>query len=141
MKNQNGFLLETPGFNQGLDYYDYVEKLKQSKIVICPGGAATPDTFRVFEALECGCVPIIDAQSGRGYSTVVGNYWQKVFGKDFPVPVITNWADLERYINDILEECETYQEIAHNWWDKYKGFVAFSFKMEVERLKIESRSI
>ena len=39
-------------------YSEYIESLKQHKFVLCPFGNGF-DTFRTWEALYSGCIPII----------------------------------------------------------------------------------
>jgi hypothetical protein len=49
----------TNGFGQGLLHDDdYAKQLLDSQFVLCPIGNCSMDTFRLYEALECGCIPI-----------------------------------------------------------------------------------
>jgi len=48
----------TDGFSRGLPqdmYYDY---LAHAKYAPAPGGHVSPDSFRFYEALEAGCIPV-----------------------------------------------------------------------------------
>jgi len=46
------------GFNMGLSGEDYSEKLHNSKIVICPAGNVSMETFRHYEAMRSGAIVV-----------------------------------------------------------------------------------
>mgnify|MGYP003119740583 FL=1 len=54
------FVKITNGFNKGLDRDEYFDVLNNSKLCLCPQGAHSPETFRLFEALSVGAIPIVD---------------------------------------------------------------------------------
>jgi len=119
--SKNGILLETKGFNQGFDYDTYIDYMSKSKIAVCPGGAITPDTFRVYEALECGTVPIVDISDGTdSYKNSTITYWEKVFGTN-PFPVVNNWKDLPEIIDDVLTNYNDWQDRTQYFWAVYKS--------------------
>ncbi len=86
-----GELNETEGFTQGYPHPAYYEKMVESKSVPCPAGSFTPDSFRFFEALELGCVPIAGAMPS--VLPYPDNYWQNLFG-EVPFPIISDWNAL-----------------------------------------------
>jgi hypothetical protein len=55
-----GALKVTSGFAQGIDQTRYLEGMGSAAIAPCPPGPNTPDTFRLWEGLEAGCVPYMD---------------------------------------------------------------------------------
>jgi len=113
---EDGFLLQTDGFTQGLTPEQYIEKLWSAKVAPCPSGAVIPDTFRVYEALEAQCVPLLDGLDPKGGSE---NYWYHLFG-EHPLPVIEHWQDAPGTINYF---CDTYpykQNRVSAWWQQYK---------------------
>ena len=61
-KQTRGEIYASPGFTQGLVPEVYYEKLASAKVAFAPSGPVTPDTFRLFEALEAGCIPIADCR-------------------------------------------------------------------------------
>jgi hypothetical protein len=71
-----GVVHYSEGFTQGLPPEYYYKGLASAKVVPCPSGAINPESFRMFEALEAGCVPVVDALApkwntatfGRGFS-------------------------------------------------------------------------
>ena len=54
-----GKLVETDGFARGLSPEDYVTVMNRARVVPCPPAWKHPDTFRVWEALDAGAVPLI----------------------------------------------------------------------------------
>ncbi len=51
-------LFGTEGFSRGLkpdEYYDY---MSHTKFALAPGGHVSPDSFRFYEALEAGAIPL-----------------------------------------------------------------------------------
>jgi hypothetical protein len=114
---KNGLLNETAGFNQGFSYDEYIKHMSRAKIVPCPGGPATPDTFRLYEALECGCMPIVD--SNAGCVNYVGKYWKKVFGF-VPFQIIADWQELPRYTEFALRVYDEWMPNILGWWANYK---------------------
>lgn len=117
-KLRNGWLMETPGFWQGLEHAEYFKRMSESKICICPAGAATPDTLRVAEALEAGCLPIVDARHHRvGYPD---GYWQYVLGENPPFPLVTDWDLLPIVIEKELAEWPANRDKCVLWWREYK---------------------
>lgn len=61
-------VIYTDGFNKGLDHDKYVSLLNDSKIVLCPHGANSPETFRFFESLKMGAIPLVDRLSPLWYN-------------------------------------------------------------------------
>ena len=48
----------TRGFNMGLSPEEYSQKLYQSKIVVCPAGNVSMETFRHYEAMRSGAIVV-----------------------------------------------------------------------------------
>ena len=60
MPEGSGWLQVTDGFAKGIDQKTYLDHLADAKVAPCPPGPNTPDTFRLYEALEAGCLPVVD---------------------------------------------------------------------------------
>jgi hypothetical protein len=60
--NINSFIGFTKGFNSGLNKDLYYEILMDSKIVICPKGASSFESFRVYEAAYSGSIVLCAPQ-------------------------------------------------------------------------------
>jgi hypothetical protein len=117
----------TEGFNQGYDYPEYISHMAKAKFIPCPAGAVTPDTFRVYEALEVGSIPILD-DDGTGY-------WDKIFGKDHPLPVMRNWSNLEKSMDHLLNVWELAYLPIRDWWSGYKKEVHDNLIADVKELR------
>lgn len=79
-KMDDGYLKGISGFGgytpDGMDYQEYLDIMCQSKFVICPAGSMSVDSFRLYEAMECGAIPITDKRAPRDHPD--HNYWSDV---------------------------------------------------------------
>lgn len=105
-----GIPTETDTFASGLDPAAYIETLWGAEWVPCPAGNVRPETFRMWEALEAGAVPILDATSPHGDL----DYWPFVLG-DHPFPVLADWSQ----VATILSEPAPMTEAAV-WYSQHK---------------------
>jgi hypothetical protein len=111
----NGKFIGTQGFAQGLKPKEYFELLSRSKIVLCPTGPFTPDSFRFSECLEAGGIPIVDEHPSNVPNYPDG-FWKNIF-PNFPFPIVQNWNDLAF----IIEYFDFgFQQEATAWWTGYK---------------------
>lgn len=99
----------------GLDYPEYINILCNSKVVLCPSGSMCTDSFRVYEALECGALPIVEARSPRDEKHF--DYWKEV-GADV-LPCVHDWRDI-KYILENTELIERKTKECITWWINYK---------------------
>lgn len=69
-------------------YFDYVKILGDTIFIVAPSGSSS-ETFRLYEALELGGIPLIVKQRPIvDYST----QW-----KNYPGPILSNWSQLVDY--------------------------------------------
>lgn len=118
----NGKLIETKGFGQGLDYREYIEHMARSKFVACPAGPVSPDNFRLYEALEAGCIPIADG----------GDYWSYLFGEPVPFPVLTSWDKLPELMPELLNNYQSMANRVFAWWQFYKRRMADKLEEQIK---------
>lgn len=111
-----GRLVETPGFTQGLPHDEYAAGLAHAKIVPCPSGPETVDTFRVWEALEAGCVPVVDCNTPAGD----GSWYWSLLAPGSEVPWIRSWTDLPDLVDLIEEGWPANVNRLSAWWQGYK---------------------
>jgi len=107
-----GEIVPTEGFRQGLDPDSYRARLRSTRVAPCPAGPFTPDTFRFYEALDSGCIPIVDARSPNQDP----GYWQMVYGDDFPFPIVEDWETVGGCIEPLLKTWPTSGNVASAWW-------------------------
>ncbi len=112
-----GHLKETAGFLQGDPHRVYLARLAASKVAPCPSGPGTPDSFRFYEALEAGCVPLADACTPEGWP----GYWQFVYGPNLPFPLVEDWNDLPAIMDDVLADWPRMAKDCGDWWNEQKA--------------------
>lgn len=116
---------------------DYVSMTCASKIAICRPASCTPETGRLYEALEAGCVPIVTRTAPGAWGEVYDwtRYQEYIFGETPPFPVIDGPNDLQAAIQDALRE---WPENAHRisiWWTDYKERLKKTLWEEVRELQ------
>lgn len=127
----DGFLRIVEGFGgQGegaMEYQQYLDIMCESHYVICPAGSMCVDSFRLYEAIECGSIPITDCRSPRDNKDFC--YWEDVCPaasgilsimpkKDFP-SYWHSWND----VGDFLRKTQNPPHIMEDqnyWWFEYK---------------------
>lgn len=115
---ERGHLVETRVFGArpdegGQSYPDYLATLARAKVVPCPSGAVNPDSFRVWETLEAGGVPVVDGVSPR--VDFPAGYWELV-AKGAPFPVVTDWQDFPAILTDLLADWQIHAARCSAWW-------------------------
>jgi hypothetical protein len=91
-----------------------------AKIIPCPSGPVTPDTFRLWEALESGCVPIVDASCPKiGFPPY---FWERMFGEKPPFQLVHNWDCLPDLIQEQVNEWPSNAIALQGWWANYQSF-------------------
>jgi hypothetical protein len=123
------WLVETPGFTQGLSQEDYWRHLAEAKIAPCPSGPVSPDSFRVYEALEAGAVPLADNR--RPGERPQHPYWERVFGA-LPFPVVEgDWAAESQTIDWLLDAWPANANRTFAWWQRQKRRIAYRLREDV----------
>ena len=111
----------TEGFTQGEEPKDYYYNLSRAKIAPAPSGAVIPDSFRLFEALECMAIPIADQKTAKGETM---EYWDWLFGEITPFPKVNNWFVIETIIDEVLLDYPHNIHKQTQWWIHYKRKIA-----------------
>lgn len=96
-----------------IEYQEYLDIMCQSQFVLCPSGSMCTDSFRLYESILCGAIPIVDKRSPRDAETF--DYWEEVMPGNTLIKV-DNWQQIKspRFIADNVP----FYDI--NWFDKYK---------------------
>ena len=103
----------TAGFNTSanLPVETYQSVLEDSIVAPCPAGFFNIESYRIWEALEAGAVPIVEARDGF-------DYFRAAFGPH-PLPVVHNWtaaAPLLAHWSDKPAEIEALRQACLSWW-------------------------
>ena len=88
------------------------EVLSSTEFLPCPNGFFHPETYRVYEALQCGCIPIVE----DAYK-----YYDRLF-PDNPFIKVDKWADAKPIIKGWeKDQIKKKQKECKNWWNSYKS--------------------
>lgn len=105
------------GFSKGLDKDKYLSEMARAIIAPCPGGAVTPDSFRLYEAMELGCIPFANNFSGAG---IHPKFWDS-FGNDFPELIYCEWDDFSDKVQYFLDVFPDWNNRVTAGWMRYKS--------------------
>jgi len=120
LETRDGVLITTEGFAKGVDFQTYFGLMRSSRFALCPSGPVTVDSFRVCEALEQFCVPILDYRSPTGR---YANYWHRVFDIMPGIPEVEEWMDLVPRAGEFIEQWPVASQHSQSWWVRYKHMV------------------
>ena len=108
----------TESFMAGRPLPEYLAALTNARVALCPSGPATPDSFRLYEALEAGCVPIVE---DRCPGWPEGGYWSLLYPQGVPFPVVSDWGDeLAKTVEHVLADWEPLATRCQAWWLQQK---------------------
>ena len=101
---------------------DMNEVLSSTKFIPCPNGFFHPETYRLYEALECGCIPIVE----NAY-----RYYDRLFPNN-PFLKIDKWIDAKVIVNDLEEkQIEIKKKECQEWWKNQKKIIQNSIKDKI----------
>jgi hypothetical protein len=95
---------------------DFSELLLQSIFSPCPMGNVNAECFRLYEALECGSIPIVEKR-------MTLDYYRDLLG-EHPIPTVRSWGEARSLIQKLLrnpDEMNTLQQRCVKWWEAYKA--------------------
>ena len=135
-----GMLRENKQFWFGMPHGEYYEAMKSSRVALCPSGSASPDTIRLAEALECGCVPIADDRFPPGYPRNLApgmtGFWEYVLGERPPFPIVDDWRRLPAMMEEILKNWDRYRATIGPWWERYKKSYSLWLREDLKSLGV-----
>ncbi|HEX3437712.1 MAG TPA: hypothetical protein VHT24_13165 [Pseudacidobacterium sp.] len=98
-----------------LSRHKYEEVLRDSVFAPCPMGNVNLECFRIYEALECGSIPILERRTTL-------DYFRGLLG-DHPLPTISNWREAQQIIATLSEnrtDLDALQRTCLDWWKNHK---------------------
>lgn len=119
----DGEIHPTDTFAAGLDHADYLHLLARSRLAPCPSGPVCPDSFRFWEALEAGCVPVVAGPSSPGY-------WGNLDAP--PIPHLESWDAWDSA--ELLADYPASANRAGAWWTWRKRQLATLLHDKVAQL-------
>jgi hypothetical protein len=114
-----------------IDYRTYMKALSQTKIAPCPSGIESPDNFRLYEALEAGCLPVVDAFSTRFQTH---GFWRYLFGDDVPFPIVSYWDKLPDMLPQLLAEWPERSAKVFAWWQQRKRALRYQLEDDIKEM-------
>ena len=117
-----------------LNTQDYKKILEQSIFVPCPRGNSSSDTFRLYEALEVGSVPIVERDE----------YWNHLFGDDHPLIQVSDWTKAANDISILSKENEWLEEYSGklvSWWNAQKNTLKQKIKTTINQPAIIEKPV
>ena len=114
-KIEPNFLKKTQAFGSkdSLDSKSYYNILNESIFLPIPIGFIHPETYRLFECLEIGCIPVVESPK---------NFFDLLFPNN-PFIKIELWKDAVNIINDLKNNPEVLEKKRNdciNWWSNTK---------------------
>ena len=94
---------------------EYTSLLLNSKFVPCPAGQNV-ETYRFYEALDCGCIPLFLNEPAT-------ETWLQIFNNEVPFLKIDSWEQAAALMHHLLNDkgqMEQYRKTLLITWAKYK---------------------
>lgn len=101
--------------DQWLPLHEFQNVLMQSKFVPCAMGNVMLETWRTYEALEAGCIPLLERRTTM-------DYYRNLLG-DHPIPTFSSWREARRFVMRQLEtpdDLDSRQAGLLQWWGAAK---------------------
>jgi hypothetical protein len=127
-------LLSSNGFSSGYKVGPYAAIMEESVFAPCPAGNS-PETIRLYDALECGCIPI-----SLDYAFLKSPNALAEFGLP-PFAILSSWDQLPAFLQKMKHkissnpaEIQKMQDDCTTWWQNYKNNIAQKIAHRIESL-------
>ena len=102
------FSFKTKKFNEKImNVNEMNDILSSTEFIPCPNGFVHPETYRLYEALECQCIPIVE----NAYK-----YYDRLF-PDNPFLKVDRWLEAKNIIKKLNKnEIEKKKKECSEWW-------------------------
>lgn len=117
------FFYKTEQFDKKIIEVNEMSKIFSSTDFIpCPNGFVHPETYRLYEALECGCIPIVE----KTYE-----YYDRLFPQN-PFLKVKKWSEAKNIIKTWnLEKVQEKKQECILWWSNYKNELQNNIKNKI----------
>ena len=95
---------------------DYQHTLLDSVFIPCPMGNVSLESFRIYEALESGAIPLLEKR-------VFFDYFAGLFG-EHPLPTFTSWRQAAQFVASVRADSQALNQLQQQcsaWWSGYKA--------------------
>jgi Exostosin family len=109
------YLFDNQSRQPWLDRAEFRTLLSDSVFAPCPMGNTVLESFRIYESLEMGCIPIVERRRWMPY------YDQLMPGH--PLPSFSTWREARQFVEALSNDHPrmiAYQQDITEWWQKYK---------------------
>ena len=106
------FCHKTNKFNEKIINVDQMSDiLSSTEFIPCPNGFFHPETYRLYEALECECIPIVENAF---------RYYDRLFPNN-PFIKVDKWIEAKSIIKGWnKEQIRNKKDECVSWWNQYK---------------------
>lgn len=131
---ENLYILPSNGFANGYNVGLYAAIMEDNIFAPCPAGN-NPETIRLYDALELGCIPIslshafLDSKDALGMLGPV------------PFPVLASWEELPEFLEKMKSKFSTnpndilaLQQRCIGWWVNFKNAIQLKILTEINSL-------
>lgn len=125
------FLADGSEAKGGLSREQYAWSMGDTKLAPCPSGPESVDSFRLYEALEAGAIPLADGVSPKASQ---GDWWEWVFGGPVPFLVMDDWRPLPAVAETLLRGWPGNAARISAWWQAHKRALAYKMETHVREL-------
>lgn len=109
---------------------EYRSILEKSAFARCPMGNVNLETFRIYEALEAGSIPIVERRLAL-------DYFRNLLG-DHPLPSVRSWVEARRLLLRMARspaQLDALQATCVEWWLRTKSALGEQVSEFIERSK------
>ena len=95
---------------------DYIDCLADTAFSPCPMGNVILETWRLYECLELGCIPLVESRLSL-------DYFKTLLGRN-PIPAFRRWPDAHRYAAALYDDKSALlagQAEIQRWWSDHKA--------------------
>lgn len=131
---ENLYMMPSNGFSAGYNVSLYSAIMEDSIFAPCPAGN-NPETIRLYDALELGCIPI-----SLNHDYLISKDALGMFGA-IPFPVLGSWAELPSFLEEMRLKLNTNPfEIAElhwrciDWWSEFKDRIQNKIREKIKSI-------
>ena len=119
------FFHKTKKFNEKIiSTEEMSDVFSSTQFMPCPNGFFHPETYRLYEALQCGCIPIVENAYNYYDRLFPGNPFIKIDKWAEALPIIKSWEN-----DQVIKK----QKECREWWKNYKSELQETIKNKVKQ--------
>lgn len=111
-----------------LSIEDYAQLMSETIFAPCPAGWENLDSFRVCEALEAGCIPIVERRP-------FFDYFRHLLG-DHPMLTVGDWSEAPALIAALSKDrgaLDRRRRACSRWWQDHKAALVLNIRDRIRQ--------